>query len=249
MIKKISIITPTYNSKDFIPQTINAIINQTYCYWELIVTDDCSSDETWGLLQEYVRKDNRIKIFQLEKNSGPGVARNNSIKHATGRYIAFCDSDDVWLPDKLEKQIDFLQKNDLAFTFSSYRKINEMGEKGGVVKALPLVSYNDLLKTCSIGCLTAIYDTEKIGKVYMPEIRKRQDYGLWLKIFKIIGSSKGMEEILALYRVRTNSVSSNKLKAAKYHYKVLREVGKVPLIKAWYYFLHYAFAGFIKYIR
>jgi len=249
MIKKISIITPTYNTKDFIPQTINAIINQTYCYWELIVTDDCSSDETWGLLQEYVRKDNRIKIFQLEKNSGPGVARNNSIKHATGRYIAFCDSDDVWLPDKLEKQIDFLQKNDLAFTFSSYRKINEMGEKGGVVKALPLVSYNDLLKTCSIGCLTAIYDTEKIGKVYMPEIRKRQDYGLWLKIFKIIGSSKGMEEILALYRVRTNSVSSNKLKAAKYHYKVLREVGKVPLIKAWYYFLHYAFAGFIKYIR
>ena len=249
MIKKISIITPTYNSKDFIPQTINAIINQTYCYWELIVTDDCSSDETWGLLQEYVRKDNRIKIFQLEKNSGPGVARNNSIKHATGRYIAFCDSDDVWLPEKLEKQIDFLQKNDLAFTFSSYRKINEMGEKGGVVKALPLVSYNDLLKTCSIGCLTAIYDTEKIGKVYMPEIRKRQDYGLWLKIFKIIGSSKGMEEILALYRVRTNSVSSNKLKAAKYHYKVLREVGKVPLIKAWYYFLHYAFAGFIKYIR
>ena len=249
MIKKISIITPTYNSKDFIPQTINAIINQTYCYWELIVTDDCSSDETWGLLQEYVRKDNRIKIFQLEKNSGPGVARNNSIKHATGRYIAFCDSDDVWLPEKLEKQIDFLQKNDLAFTFSSYRKINEMGEKGGVVKALPLVSYNDLLKTCSIGCLTAIYDTEKIGKVYMPEIRKRQDYGLWLKIFKIIGSSKGMEEILALYRVRTNSVSSNKLKAAKYHYKVLREVGKVPLIKAWYYFLHYAFAGFFKYIR
>ena len=249
MIKKISIITPTYNSKDFIPQTINAIINQTYCYWELIVTDDCSSDETWGLLQEYVRKDNRIKIFQLEKNSGPGVARNNSIKHATGRYIAFCDSDDVWLPDKLEKQIDFLQKNDLAFTFSSYRKINEMGEKGGVVKALPLVSYNDLLKTCSIGCLTAIYDTEKIGKVYMPEIRKRQDYGLWLKIFKIIGSSKGMEEILALYRVRTNSVSSNKLKAAKYHFKVLRDVGKVPLVKAWYYFLHYAFAGFIKYIR
>jgi len=249
MIKKISIITPTYNSKDFIPQTINAIINQTYCYWELIVTDDCSSDETWGLLQEYVRKDNRIKIFQLEKNSGPGVARNNSIKHATGRYIAFCDSDDVWLPDKLEKQIDFLQKNDLAFTFSSYRKINEMGEKGGVVKALPLVSYNDLLKTCSIGCLTAIYDTEKIGKVYMPEIRKRQDYGLWLKIFKIIGSSKGMEEILALYRVRTNSVSSNKLKAAKYHFKVLRDVGKVPLVKAWYYFLHYAFAGFFKYIR
>jgi len=249
MIKKISIITPTYNSKDFIPQTINAIINQTYCYWELIVTDDCSSDETWGLLQEYVRKDNRIKIFQLEKNSGTGVARHNSIKHATGRYIAFCDSDDVWLPEKLEKQIDFLQKNDLAFTFSSYRKINEMGEKGGVVKALPLVSYNDLLKTCSIGCLTAIYDTEKIGKVYMPEIRKRQDYGLWLKIFKIIGSSKGMEEILALYRVRTNSVSSNKLKAAKYHFKVLRDVGKVPLVKAWYYFLHYAFAGFFKYIR
>ena len=112
-----------------------------------------------------------------------------------------------------------------------------------------MVTYNDLLKTCSIGCLTAIYDTEKIGKIYMPEIRKRQDYGLWLKIFKIIGSSKGMDETLALYRIRTNSVSRNKFKAAKYHFTILRRVAKVPLFKAWYYFINYAFVGLFKYLK
>jgi teichuronic acid biosynthesis glycosyltransferase TuaG len=245
----VSIITPTYNSEKFIEQTLNSIQNQSMQNWELLITDDCSSDGTWELLKQYVVKDNRIKIFQLEKNSGPGVARNNSIKNATGRYIAFCDSDDIWLPGKLQKQIDFLHKNNLAFTFSSYQKINQLDEKGGVVKALPLVTYKNLLKTCSIGCLTAIYDTKKIGKEYMPEIRKRQDYGLWLKIFRKINSTKGMDEVLAYYRVRKDSVSGNKLLAAKYHFKVLREVANVPLIKAWYYFTFYAFSGLIKYLK
>jgi len=216
----ISIITPTFNSESYIDQTINSIINQSFKNWELLITDDCSTDGTWELLQGYAKQDNRIKIFQLEKNSGPGVARNNSIKKAKGRYIAFCDSDDVWKPEKLEMQIKFLQKNDLPFTFSSYQKINELGEKGGIVNVPKTLNYNTLLKTCPIGCLTAIYDTEKIGKVYMPEIRKRQDYGLWLKIFKIIGETKAMNEVLGYYRIRSDSVSRNKFIAAKYHYKV-----------------------------
>ncbi len=245
----ISVITPAYNAEKFISDTIDSIIKQTYTNWELLITDDCSTDETWELLQKYAANDERIKIFRLEKNSGPGITRNNSIKHSKGRFIAFCDSDDLWIPEKLEKQIHFLQENDVPFTFSSYQKINELGEKGGIVIAPKELSYNTLLKTCPIGCLTAIYDTEKIGKVYMPEIRKRQDYGLWLKIFKIIGSTNGMDDVLAIYRVRTNSVSSNKIKAAKYHYKVLREVAKVPRLKAWYYFIHYTFSGLLKYLK
>lgn len=245
----ISIITPTYNSLQFIDNTIQSILNQSYTNWELLITDDCSTDGTWDLLKQYTFKDNRIKIFQLEKNSGPGVARNHSIKQATGRFIAFCDSDDVWLPDKLEKQVNFLTKNDLAFTFSSYQKIDESGKKKGIIKSVDKITYTALLKTCPIGCLTAIYDTEKIGKIYMPEIRKRQDYGLWLKILKLIGSTRGMPEVLANYRERSNSVSSNKFVAAKYHYRVLREVGKVPMFKSWYYFLHYTFNGFIKYLK
>lgn len=246
---KVSIITPTYNSHQFIEATIQSILNQTYTNWELLITDDCSTDGTWELLQKYQRQDERIKIFKLKRNSGPGIARNNSIKHAQGRFIAFCDSDDQWKPEKLEKQVEFLTTNNLAFTFSAYQKIDEKGEKGGIVNIPNEVNYNHLLKTCPIGCLTAIYDTDKIGKVYMPEIRKRQDYGLWLKIFQIIGSTKGMNENLAYYRVRSNSVSSNKFTAAKYHYKVLRQVGKVPLIKAWYYFLHYALNGVFKYLK
>lgn len=249
MYCKISIITPTYNSLQFIEETIQSILNQTYSNWELLITDDCSTDGTRELLKQYASKDNRIKIFQLDKNSGPGVARNNSIKNASGRFIAFCDSDDQWKPDKLEKQIKFLTINDLAFTFSAYQKINEKGEKGGIINIPDEVHYNHLLKSCPIGCLTAIYDTEKIGKVYMPEIRKRQDYGLWLKIFQIIGSAKGMKENLAYYRVRSNSVSSNKFVAAKYYFKVLRQVGKVSLFKAWFYFFHYALNGFHKYLK
>jgi len=246
---KTSIITPTYNSYLYIEETIHSILNQTYKNWELLITDDCSTDGTWELLLKYQKQDDRIKIFRLEKNLGPGVARNNSIKHARGRFIAFCDSDDQWKIDKLEKQINFLTTNDLAFTFSAYQKIDEKGEKGGIVKIPEDINYNHLLKTCPIGCLTAIYDTDKIGKIYMPEIRKRQDYGLWLKIFQIIGSTKGINESLAYYRVRPNSVSSNKFVAAKYHYKVLRQVGKVPSFKAWYYFLHYVLNGVFKYLK
>lgn len=249
MNNKVSIITPTYNSIQFVEETIQSILNQTYQNWEMLITDDCSTDGTWELLQNFAAKDARIKIFQLEHNSGPGVTRNNSLKHASGRFIAFCDSDDLWRPEKLEKQIKFLQKHDLPFTFSSYQKINEFGKKGGIVNVPENLNYNMLLKTCPIGCLTAIYDTEKMGKVYMPEIRKRQDYGLWLKIFKIIHSSKGMNELLADYRVRSNSVSSNKLVASAYHYKVLRKVGKLGRLKSIWYFSQYTFFGILKYLK
>jgi len=201
------------------------------------------------IIKQYAKQDSRIKFFQLEQNLGAGIARNNSIEKAKGRYIAFCDSDDLWLPNKLKKQIRFLQEKDLSFTFSSYQKIDESGEKGRSIKAPETLSYLDLLKTCPIGCLTAIYDTEKIGKIYMPEIRKRQDYGLWLKIFKKIDSTKGMSEVLGYYRERKKSVSSNKIKAAQYHYKVLREIAKVPIPKIWYYFLHYTISGLLKYIK
>lgn len=245
----VSIITPTYNSDKYVSETIKSTINQTLTDWELIITDDCSTDDTWHIINRYAEKDSRIKVFQLPVNSGPGVARNYSIKKAIGRYIAFCDSDDVWHPQKLEEQIKFLQNKDLAFTYSSYQKMNEEGIKGGIIKVPDEITYNDLLKTCSIGCLTAIYDTHKIGKIYMPEIRKRQDYGLWLRIFKIIGSTSGMPEVLASYRERSNSVSSNKLVAAKYHYKVLREVAKLNQLKAGYYFLFYAFSGLFKYLK
>ncbi|WP_223229390.1 glycosyltransferase family 2 protein [Campylobacter concisus] len=238
---------PSYNSEKFIIESVESVLVQTYSNWELIIVDDCSPDSSNHIIMKYVDSDHRIKLIKLEKNSGPAVARNTAIEAANGRYIAFLDSDDVWLPNKLEKQIKFMQDNDLAFTYSSYKLVGEDNEDLGLFITKDKISYFDMLKTCSVGCLTAIYDTEKIGKQYMPLILKRQDYGLWLKILKLIGETRGILEPLATYRIRKNSVSSNKVKAAKYQWKIYREIEKLSFLKSLYYFVFYAYNGVTKY--
>ncbi|QXP74532.1 glycosyltransferase family 2 protein [Tenacibaculum sp. AHE15PA] len=249
-INKVSIITPSYNSEEFISATIEGILNQTYTNWELLITDDGSTDKTIDIIKEYQQKTTKIKLFQLEKNGGAGIARNNSIKNASGRFIAFCDSDDVWKYDKLDKQVNFMLKNNLSFTYSAYQKMNEQGVKGAKIFPPKKTTFNSLLKSCTIGCLTAIYDTNVLGKRYMPTIRKRQDYGLWLTIFKDIKHTEGIyDEVLAFYRVRSNSISSNKFKAAVYHYRVLRECGEVSFLNSIYLFLHYSIKGLFKYFK
>lgn len=228
----VSIITPTYNSHQFIEETINSILNQTYNNWELLITDDCSTDETLQIINGFANKDHRIKIFQLETNSGAGIARNNSIKHASGRFISFCDSDDKWKPNKLEKQIKFMLDNNLALSFSSYDVIAEQKENIiDKVKAPKKVTYNMMLRNNYIGCLTAMYDSEKIGKVYMPEIRNRQDWALWLHILKKTQYAMGMQENLAVYRNRIKSISSNKVEMIKYNWIIYREIERFSIIK------------------
>lgn len=243
----VTIIMPSYNSENFIIESIESVLAQTYSNWELIIVDDCSPDDSNKIIAKYIDSDSRIKLIKLQKNSGPAIARNMAIETANGRYIAFLDSDDVWLPNKLEKQIKFMQDNDLAFTYSSYKLVGEDNEDLGLFITKDKISYFDMLKTCSVGCLTAIYDTEKIGKQYMPLILKRQDYGLWLKILKLIGETRGILEPLATYRIRKNSVSSNKVKAAKYQWKIYREIEKLSFLKSLYYFAFYAYNGIIKY--
>jgi len=231
-MSKVSIITPTYNSEQFIKETLESIIAQTYTNWELLITDDCSKDGTFVLLQEYSKIDKRIKVFQLENNSGPGVARNNSIKQATGRFIAFCDSDDQWKPDKLEKQTKFMLDNDLALSYSNYDMIDEEGNNIGKVKAPKKINYKTMLRNNYIGCLTAMYDTEKVGKVYMPNIRKRQDWALWLAILKKTDEAQGLMESLAIYRNHYNSISTNKIKLIRYNYAIYKEVEKFSTLKS-----------------
>ena len=243
----VTIIMPSYDSEKFIIESIESVLAQTYSNWELIIVDDCSPDDSTKIITKYVDSDGRIKLIKLQKNSGPAVARNTAIEAASGRYIAFLDSDDVWLPNKLETQINFMHNNDLAFTYSSYRLVGEDNEHLGVFITKDKISYFDMLKTCSVGCLTAIYDTKKIGKQYMPLILKRQDYGLWLKILKLIGETKGISEPLATYRIRKNSVSSNKVKAAKYQWKIYRDIEKLSFLKSLYYFVFYAYNGVTKY--
>ena len=243
----VSIITPSYNSADFIDETIQSILSQTYENWEMIIVDDVSPDYSNKIIEEYIEGDRRIKLIKLKKNSGPAVARNRAIEEANGKYIAFLDADDLWHPEKLKKQMAFMNENDLAFTYCSYDLMDEEGNDLGSFKTKDKITYNSMLKTCNVGCLTAIYDTEKLGKVFMPNILKRQDYGTWLKILKEIKSTQGMLEPLATYRVLDNSVSSNKFKAASYQWKIYREVEKLNLFKSIYYFIQYAYYGLKKY--
>ena len=248
MIELVSIITANYNAQKFIADTIESVLAQTYTNWEMIIVDDCSSDDSIEIIKQYMQQDKRIKLIELKNNSGAAIARNQAIEKAQGRYIAFLDSDDLWKSDKLEKQISFMLENKYSFTYTNYNLIDENNiEYGKTFEAPKYVSYKDLLKTCSIGCLTAIYDTQYLGKVYMPVILKRQDYALWLKILKMIDKAYCLEESLAIYRTRSNSISSNKLKAAQYQWRIYREIEKLNIITSSYYFIHYALNGFKKY--
>lgn len=242
----ISIITPSHNSAQFISETIKSVLNQSFSDWDMIIVDDCSNDNSVEVIRSYVEQDSRIRLIQLSKNSGAAVARNTAIEAAQGRYIAFLDSDDLWLPNKLEKQLAFMQSNNYPFTYAAYDKIDKNGQVFGHIGVPDRVSYSDLLKMCSIGCLTAMYDTEYFGKVTMPLIRKRQDLGLWLKLLKKTEYAYGLNETLAQYRVRTDSISANKANAAKFTWRLYREVEGLNLIKASYYFCHYALRGLLR---
>lgn len=246
----VSIITPSFNCASYIGETIESIIAQSYPNWELIVTDDCSSDNSREVIKSYADKDPRIKLLVLEKNSGAGVARNNSIKAAKGRYIAFCDSDDRWYPTKLEKQIQFMQDNYCTLSYSSYDVCDEDGNISGYVECLKKLTTSKIIRDNGIGCLTAIYDSEILGKHYMPSMRKRQDWCLWIDIIKSGGIAKGFQKPMALYRDRSNSISSNKIEMLKYNYEVYHTFLKKNPVISWsiliFRFLPYYFYKKIK---
>lgn len=220
----VSIIMPTYNSERYVGNSIESIIAQSYKNWELLITDDCSTDSTYSLVSNFIEKDSRIKLFRLEKNSGGGVARSYSIKNAHGRYLAFCDSDDLWLPTKLECQLAFMKEKRCCLSYSSYLTCEENGSITGIVIANSTTNYKQESIDNRIGCLTAIYDTEKFGKVYFPSIRKRQDWGFMIRVLEKCNIAYGMKEPLAIYRMRTGSISSNKAVLVKYNIKFYHEV-------------------------
>lgn len=243
----VSIITANYNAASFVAQTIESVLEQEYQNWELIIVDDCSTDNSVQIMQSYAAQDARIKLLHLEYNGGPAVARNKGIEAAKGRYIAFLDSDDLWKKDKLSKQIQFMKEHDISFSFASYDLIDEAGNDKGKYQVQGKVNYYDLLKTCNIGCLTAVYDTHSLGKVLMPLILRRQDYGLWLRLLKKTEYAYAISDTLGIYRLRNNSISSNKRRAAMYQWKIYREIEQLNLMKSAYYFFQYAVNGFLKY--
>lgn len=240
----VSVITPAYNAERFLAGTIESVQQQTYTNWEMVIVDDQSTDRTLEIAKTYADQDSRIRIYRLEKNSGAAVARNTAMKHAKGRYIAFLDSDDQWFPEKLEKQLRFMQEKDIAFSFTKYIRMDEDGTlRDNVSKAPESVGYTDLMKHCVIGCLTVMIDREKTGDMEMVNIRTRQDYAYWLALTKKGFRAYGLPEVLAKYRIVGNSISRNKLKAAQRQWYVYRQIEKENLLKSMYYFLHYAFRG------
>lgn len=242
----VTVVTPSYNAEKYLAHTIESVLAQTYQNWEMLIVDDCSPDNANELIEHYAKKDSRIKLIILEENGGAAVARNKAIELAKGRYIAFLDSDDRWLPHKLETQINFMRQKKVAFSYAAYEKLNEQGAVIGAVGVPEKVSYSDLLKVCSIGCLTAMYDTQKLGKVYMPLIRKRQDLGLWLRILKKEPYAYGVQEVLGQYQLRSDSISASKRSAAQYTWRLYREVEGLSFVVALYYFSFYAVNGVLR---
>lgn len=221
----VSVVTPVYNAALFLEETIQSVLNQTYPHWEMILVDDCSTDASFEIANAYSEKDSRIKSFQLTENQGAGVGRNFGIKEAAGSYIAFLDADDLWFPEKLQTQLDFMMKHNCNICYSSYQLMNEDGSlQPKIVEALPNLTYKKLLKSNYIGNLTGIYNATTLGKIYAPVIRKRQDWALWLSALKIENKAMGIIEPLAFYRMRKNSISKNKRSLLKYNYAVYNKV-------------------------
>lgn len=240
----VSIVMPSYNSGKTISAAIQSIFLQEYDNWELLVTDDNSSDDTVAILKAFEAQDPRINVVCNDTNSGAGFSRNNSIRRSKGKYITFLDSDDLWNPDKLKVQISFMEENNYSFTFSSYQMFSNEGE-GKVVHAPASVTYNELLYGNVIGCLTAVYNAEVLGRQEMPLIRKRQDMGLWLTLLKICGKAYGLPDVLASYRT-DSGMTQNKLNVAKYQWEFYRKVVNLNFFKSSWYFFWYTLNGFLK---
>ena len=245
----VSIVVPVYNCEKFIRQTINTVKKQTYNNWELLLVNDCSTDRSKEIIIKELKDDDRIKLLELEKNSGAAIARNKGIENARGKYIAFLDSDDIWLPEKLKEQIKFINKPDIAIVFSNYEKINEAGKRAArEIIAPPLVDYYQLLKGNCIGCLTVLYDTDKVGKMYFKNVR-HEDCVLWLSILKKGYKAQNTNTVTALYRVGSHSISSNKVKLLLWQWNILRKEEELSFYKAFYYYIHYAIRAFLKSLK
>lgn len=246
----VSIVTPAYNTSEYIVETMESVHAQTYHNWEMLIVNDCSIDNTAKIVQSYAAKDKRIKLINLKQNSGAAIARNTAIQNAKGRYIAFLDSDDLWKKEKLQKQLKFMQQNGYAFTFTAYElfKSNKENIKNikNIVPAAIKLKYSDALKGNQIGCLTVMLDRKQISKIEFIE-QKHEDYILWLNILKTGITAYGINESLALYRTgNSKSISSNKMQSALWTWNVYRKVQKLSIAQSIYYMCFYIMNGIRK---
>ena len=220
----VSIIMPSYNTADYIAESIQSVLEQSYTDWELIVVDDCSTDNTDEVIKPYLT-DGRIKYFKNEKNSGAAVSRNHALREAKGKWIAFLDSDDLWMPDKLEKQIRYMEMNGYHFSYTNYSEINAEGQRNGVTVTGPKrVTKTGMFNYCWLGCLTVMYDAETVGLIQIADIKKNNDYAMWLKVCKKADCYLLNEELALYRRGRQGSISTHSIrKLIGWHYKLHKE--------------------------
>lgn len=247
MNELVSIIMPSYNTANYIEASIESVRHQTYENWELIIVDDCSTDNTDEVVRPFLA-DRRIHYLKNEKNSGAAISRNRALREARGRWIAFLDSDDLWLPEKLEKQVSFMEQNGYHFSYTNYEEINMAGEKTGVrVTGPKRITKTGMFNYCWPGCLTVMYDAEAVGLIQIADIKKNNDYAMWLKVCRKADCYL-LDEYLAQYRKgRTGSVSSHSFRTMiGWHYKLFREAeGFGVACSAWHTMKNLVF-GFYK---
>ncbi len=242
----VSIITPCYNSEKYIADTYNSIKSQSYKNWEWIIVDDCSSDKSGEIIQSF--NDNRIKLIIQSKNQGAAYSRNLALNKAQGRFITFLDSDDLWLPNFLETTINYLIENNEELVYSSYKRVDEnLKPLLTDFIAVDKVDRNRILYNCPIPMLTSVYDSKRIGKIPVPDVELREDHAMWIDLLGKIKYARAINESLAIYRIRNNSVSRNKLRIAKKQYNVYRYYLKMNFLKSSYYTFFWAINGLKKY--
>ncbi|PKP14382.1 MAG: glycosyl transferase [Bacteroidetes bacterium HGW-Bacteroidetes-3] len=247
MNPSVSIITACYNAADFIEETIQSVQNQYFTNWEWFIVDDFSTDNSVSIIAEYAKNDARIKLLPLKKNSGAAIARNMGIALTKGNYMTFIDADDVWKPQFLAENVARISKTE-GFLCSSYEMYDvTLKLKLGELIVPKYATYSAILKTNTISCLTAFIDISRLGKEFMPEIKYRQDMGLWLKYLKKINRVEGIQESLAIYRIRKQSLSNNKVNLLKHQWSFYREFANLSILQSSYYFTLWMFYGSKKY--
>lgn len=245
----VSVITPVYACEKYIRQTIDSVISQTFANWEMILADDCSPDGSAQIIAEYMQQDNRIRYIKLPENGGAAVARNAALAEARGRYIAYLDADDIWFPEKLERQLDFMEKNKVVFSCCDYEKIESDGTPLNKVVHMPkTITYEQLLRNTIIQTVGVIVDTQHVDRslLVMPNVRRGQDSATWLQMLRNGVKFVGQNEVLAQYRRVPQSLSANKLNAAKRTWYLYRGVEKLSVAKSVWCMIGWAWHASLK---
>lgn len=250
MTPLVSIITPCHNAEAYLSHTIESVINQTYSNWEMLIVDDCSTDNSAEIIKQYSLNNPRIRYLKTEKPSGsPALPRNIGIDNSKGEYIAFLDSDDIWLPDKLEKQVNFMEQNSYSLSYSYYEKMDWNGRRDNrVIRTRDLTTYFDLLKSNSIPCLTSMVKRDAIGETRFKQIAQ-EDFCFWLDILRKGFTGYNLKEVVAVYREAKNSRSANKFDMFKGYWNVIRNHQHIPFLPACRDMITYTIQGFSKYLK